>query len=318
MVGSEVEAVAAAGRRPRRSAQRRARRKSASVCSQRPTWRAPRRRPRAGPDRAIASWQWQGQPCLHGNRRRRSCRGRLGHAATVGEAPSVSWKSQAQIEPSMRASAATLGSGAPADTGAGLGGGGEQPLRGLGLDDLGRWVVLVEIEVVSTGSVAASSPSAMMLEALSRTSSKRIDPASTISWKARANRKPPTRTLEAPPQIRWAATRPRRSLEPSTTSSCNKLAVLDELDRCSQLQAVVAAGARPGRSVATVRSGRSRLPPAADQVIGQHAGITATGCIADAARSAGPPRPYPALARLTSDRRSPLRARLPPWLRPKP
>jgi hypothetical protein len=50
-------------------------------------------------------------------------------------------------------------------------------------------------------------------------------PSSTISSNERENRKSPTSTVAGLPQIRLAVRLPRRMPEPSTTSSCNRVAV---------------------------------------------------------------------------------------------
>gem|GEM_PF-6849476 len=65
----------------------------------------------------------------------------------------------------------------------------------------------------------------MTLDAVARMPRARSESVSTISSKARANRKSPTSTDEAAPQIRCAATLPRRISEPSTMSSCSRVAV---------------------------------------------------------------------------------------------
>src|SRR5579871_5897597 len=65
----------------------------------------------------------------------------------------------------------------------------------------------------------------MMAEAPARMSSTAMSPVSTISWKARENRKSPTSTLGLLPHIRLAETLPRRSALSSTTSSCRSVAV---------------------------------------------------------------------------------------------
>jgi hypothetical protein len=101
------------------------------------------------------------------------------------------------------------------------------------------------------------------------------DPVSTISSKARANRKSPTKTLDADPQIRCAATLPRRRSEPSTTSSCKRVAVWMNSTaaasfRCPSFSVIAS------RAAATVNKGLSRLPPASIRCSAS-AGITGTG-----------------------------------------
>jgi hypothetical protein len=71
----------------------------------------------------------------------------------------------------------------------------------------------------------ATSPSAMTAEALDRIASTRKDPSSTISWKARLNRKSPTSTGALLPQTALAVGVPRRRSLASTTSSWSSVAV---------------------------------------------------------------------------------------------
>jgi len=105
----------------------------------------------------------------------------------------------------------------------------------------------------------------------------RSEPASTINSKARASRKSPTRMLGAPPQIRWAATFPRRRSEPSTTSSCRSVAVwMNSTAVASFRNDSSEAPAR--RAAATVSSGRSRLPPA-EMMCSPSAGMTGTSLV---------------------------------------
>ena len=103
----------------------------------------------------------------------------------------------------------------------------------------------------------------MTLEALARMPRARIWPVSTISSKARANRKSPTRTLDGAPQIRWAATLPRRRSEVSTTSSCSRVAVwMNSTAAASLTGAEMSPAAPEARAAARVSRGRNRLPPA--------------------------------------------------------
>ncbi len=71
----------------------------------------------------------------------------------------------------------------------------------------------------------STSPSAMVAAARDRISSTRSEPSSTMSWKARANRKSPTSTEALLPNTALAEASPRRRLLSSTTSSCSRVAV---------------------------------------------------------------------------------------------
>ena len=66
---------------------------------------------------------------------------------------------------------------------------------------------------------------AITADALDRIFSTRKLPSSTISSKARLNRKSPTRTVAGLPKTRFAVSLPRRKSDPSTTSSCSSVAV---------------------------------------------------------------------------------------------
>ncbi len=70
-----------------------------------------------------------------------------------------------------------------------------------------------------------TSPSAITLVASASTAMMRMSCASTIIWKAREYRKSPTSTLAGLPNVSFAVALPRRSAEPSTTSSCSNVAV---------------------------------------------------------------------------------------------
>ncbi len=121
----------------------------------------------------------------------------------------------------------------------------------------------------------STSPSAITREAWASTPRAAMEPASTISSKARENRKSPTSTLDGAPQIRCAATLPRRNWLPSTTSSCSRVAVwMNSTAAASFRHASSLAPAR--RAEATVSSGRKRFPPAAIRWSAK-AGITGTG-----------------------------------------
>ena len=65
----------------------------------------------------------------------------------------------------------------------------------------------------------------MIAEAEDRMSSTRRLPSATMSWKARLNRKSPTRTGALLPQTALAVAEPRRRSLSSTTSSCSRVAV---------------------------------------------------------------------------------------------
>jgi hypothetical protein len=88
-------------------------------------------------------------------------------------------------------------------------------------------------------------------------------PVSTISSKARANRKSPTRTLEGAPQIRWAAT--LRGIDHVVVQQGGSV---DELDGGGQLPAGVpfpAAQPRGGDGEQRAQA----LAAGLDQVIGE-------------------------------------------------
>ena len=103
----------------------------------------------------------------------------------------------------------------------------------------------------------------------------RSDPSATISWKARLNRKSPTSTLALLPHSTLAEASPRRRSLSSTTSSCSRVAVW-----MNSTQAARPAARTPGWphscAAARVRTGRSRLPPAA-MIWPASCGISATG-----------------------------------------
>ena len=101
----------------------------------------------------------------------------------------------------------------------------------------------------------------MTLVASASTSSTRMRPTSTISWKAREYRKSPTSTLAALPNSALAVARPRRSADSSTTSSCSRVAVWmnSMMAASSKRLSPVNESARENSST---RRGRIRLPPA--------------------------------------------------------
>ena len=108
---------------------------------------------------------------------------------------------------------------------AGFGGGREQR-RCLGGDDL-QIIVFAGGEGSSPNASCITSPSAMTAsESVGEDAQhSSAEPASTINWKARLNRKSPTRMDGLLPHTTLAAARPRRSALSSTTSSCSSVAV---------------------------------------------------------------------------------------------
>ena len=107
----------------------------------------------------------------------------------------------------------------------------------------------------------STSPSAITLVASDSTCITRMLSTSTIIWNAREYRKSPTSTLAALPKRSLAVSRPRRSVDSSTTSSCNRVAVwMNSTTAASVWRCGCWLSSAPLTS--SSRAGRRRLPPA--------------------------------------------------------
>ena len=117
-------------------------------------------------------------------------------------------------------------------------------------------------------SSCATSPSAITAEALARIASTASEPSSTMSWKARENRKSPTSTLGLLPQIGVGGGETAAQAALVDHVVVEQGGGVDELDRRGQLEmAIAVVGAELGGD-----QGQHRPDPLAaggDQVTGE-------------------------------------------------
>ena len=126
--------------------------------------------------------------------------------------------------------------------------------------------------------ICITSPSVMRADAEDNIRKISISPVLTISSKARANRKSPTRTEASFPHIALAVSRPRLFSDWSITSSCSSVALWinsTAAARCKAASGICLSNGfgplvlfrpvsfRPDRAPIRVSIGRMRLPPAA-------------------------------------------------------